>query len=56
MDHGQNEDRHRSVLRDRTTTHVGYEKHRGRDRVGWMFTVTQAAYNLVRMRNLPCPT
>ena len=31
-------------------------KHRGRDRVGWMFTFTQAAYNLVRMRNLLCPT
>lgn len=31
-------------------------KHRGRDRVGWTFTFTQAAYNLVRMRNLLCPT
>ncbi len=31
-------------------------KHRGRDRVGWTFTLTQAAYNLVRMRNLLCPT
>lgn len=31
-------------------------KYRGRDRVGWMFTFTQAAYNLVRMRNLLCPT
>ena len=31
-------------------------KHRGRDRVGWMFTFTQAAYNLVRMRPLQCPT
>jgi transposase len=31
-------------------------KHRGRDRVGWMFTFTQAAYNLVRMRKLLCPT
>lgn len=27
-------------------------KHRGRKRVGWMFTFTQAAYNLVRMRTL----
>jgi transposase len=26
--------------------------HRGRDRVGWVFTFTAAAYNLVRMRNL----
>jgi transposase len=27
-------------------------RHRGRERVGWMFTFTAAAYNLVRMRNL----
>jgi transposase len=27
-------------------------KHRGRARVGWMFTFAAAAYNLVRMRNL----
>jgi len=26
--------------------------HRGRERVGWMFTLTAAAYNLVRLRNL----
>ncbi len=31
-------------------------KHRGVDRVDWMFRFTQAAYNLVRMRNLLCPT
>jgi transposase len=31
-------------------------KHRGTRRVGWMFTFTQAAYNLVRMRPLLCPT
>ena len=31
-------------------------KHRGRQRVGWMFTFTQAVYNLVRMRSLLCPT
>jgi transposase len=31
-------------------------KHRGVQRVGWMFTFTQAAYNLVRMRPLLCPT
>jgi transposase len=31
-------------------------KHRGVERVGWMFTFTQAAYNLVRMRSLLCPT
>ncbi len=29
-------------------------RHRGRDRVGWMFTFTLAAFNLVRMRNLRC--
>jgi transposase len=27
-------------------------KHRGKKRVGWMFTFAAAAYNLVRMRNL----
>jgi Transposase DDE domain len=27
-------------------------RHRGDRRVGWMFTFTAAAYNLVRMRNL----
>ena len=27
-------------------------RHRGRDRVGWVFTFTAAAFNLVRMRNL----
>ena len=27
-------------------------RHRGIDRVGWMFTFAAAAYNLVRMRNL----
>lgn len=31
-------------------------KHRGVDRVGWIFTFTQAAYNLIRMRPLLCPT
>ena len=31
-------------------------KHRVVKRVGWMFTFTQAAYNLVRMRPLLCPT
>jgi transposase len=29
-------------------------KHRGQKRVGWMFTFTQAAYNLVRIRSLRC--
>ena len=27
-------------------------RHRGRREVGWVFTFTVAAYNLVRMRNL----
>jgi hypothetical protein len=27
-------------------------RHRGLERVGWMFTFTAAAYNLVRIRNL----
>src|SRR5271163_2793743 len=27
-------------------------RHRGADRVGWMFTFAAAAYNLVRMRTL----
>jgi hypothetical protein len=27
-------------------------RHRGVDRVGWMFTFAAAAYNLVRMRTL----
>ena len=34
-------------------------RHRGLQRVGWTFTVTAAAYNLVRARNrsaLPSPT
>ena len=29
-------------------------RHRGKDRVGWMFTFGAAAFNLVRMRNLQC--
>jgi len=27
-------------------------RHRGLEQVGWMFTFTAAAYNLVRIRNL----
>ncbi len=27
-------------------------RHRGTDRVGWVFTFTAAAYNLIRIRNL----
>jgi Transposase DDE domain len=31
-------------------------RFRGTDRVGWMFTLAAAAYNLVRMRNLQAAT
>jgi transposase len=27
-------------------------RHRGKDRVGWLFTLTAAAYNLIRIRNV----
>ena len=27
-------------------------RHRGLERVGWMFTFAAAAYNLVRIRNM----
>jgi hypothetical protein len=27
-------------------------RYRGRERVGWMFTIATAVYNLVRIRNL----
>jgi len=30
-------------------------RHRGRERVAWMFTFAVAAYNLVRLRNLAAP-
>jgi hypothetical protein len=30
-------------------------RHRGRERVEWMFTFAVAAYNLVRLRNLAAP-
>ena len=31
-------------------------RHRGVQRVGWMFTLARAAYNLLRLRNLlPAP-
>ena len=36
----------------KTTAAFRKTKHRGRDRVGWMFTFAAAAYNLVRIRNL----
>ena len=31
-------------------------RHRGRDRVGWMFTFAVAIYNLVRLRTLRAAT
>ena len=37
----------------KTTGGLAKTRHRGRDRVGWMFTLTAAAYNLVRLPK-PC--
>ena len=36
----------------KTVGNLRKTRHRGADRVGWVFTLTAAAYNLVRMRNL----
>jgi len=36
----------------KTTAGLRQTKHRGRERVSWMFTFAAAAYNLVRMRNI----
>ena len=36
----------------KTTGGLAKTRHRGLDRVGWMFTLTAAAYNLVRLRKL----
>ena len=36
----------------KTVGHLRKTRHRGIERVGWMFTLTAAAYNLVRMRTL----
>ena len=36
----------------KTTAGLRQTKHRGRERVGWMFTFATAAYNTVRMRNI----
>jgi transposase len=36
----------------KTTGGLRKTRHRGRDRVAWMFTFAAAAYNLIRMRNL----
>ena len=36
----------------KTTAGLRQTKHRGRERVSWMFTFATAAYNTVRMRNI----
>ena len=36
----------------KTVGNLRKTRHRGQDRVGWVFTLTAAAYNLVRIRNL----
>jgi transposase len=36
----------------KTVGNLRKTRHHGLDRVGWVFTLTAAAYNLVRMRNL----
>ena len=36
----------------KTTGGLRKTRHRGREKVGWMFTFAAAAYNLVRIRNL----
>jgi hypothetical protein len=36
----------------KTVGNLRKTRHRGQDRVGWIFTLTAAAYNLVRIRNL----
>jgi len=36
----------------KTVGHLRKTRHRGRERVHWVFTFTAAAYNLVRIRNL----
>jgi hypothetical protein len=36
----------------KTVANLRKTHHRGVERMGWMFTLTAAAYNLVRIRNL----
>ena len=36
----------------KTTGELRKTRHRGREKVAWMFTLAAAAYNLVRIRNL----
>ncbi len=36
----------------KTTAGLRKTRHRGRDRVAWMFTFAAAAYNMIRIRNL----
>ena len=40
----------------KTVALIRQTRHRGAERVGWMFTFAAAAYNLVRMRNLTMAT
>jgi hypothetical protein len=36
----------------KTTAGLRKTKHRGRERVSWMFTFAAAAYNMIRIRNV----
>jgi len=36
----------------KTVGNLRKTRHRGTERVAWVFTLTAAAYNLVRIRNL----
>jgi transposase len=40
----------------KTVGNLRRTRHRGRDRVGWVFTLTASAFNLVRMRSLLAET
>jgi hypothetical protein len=42
----------RSSVGSKTIGGLRKTRHRGLERVGWMFTFALAAYNLVRIRNL----
>ncbi len=51
IDQGVIEIRERNSGWIKTTAGLRQTKHRGRERVSWMFTFTTAAYNLIRVRN-----
>jgi hypothetical protein len=38
---------------DEDDRHPAQDPPQGQERVGWMFTLTAAAYNLVRLSKLP---